>query len=88
MFWGPAGGYDLGYLAEFLPNLNKHKPRQSRAAEREGLGRNVSTWPPNAASSHMGAKYGAATSLRSCCVVFGDQDGWGTMAVALASRFW
>ena len=34
--------------------------------------------PPNAASSHMGAKYGAAPSLRSCCVVLGDQDGWGT----------
>ena len=26
----------------------------------------------------MGAKYGAATSVRSCCVVLGDQDGWGT----------
>ena len=25
----------------------------------------------------MGDKYGAATSLRSCCVVLGDQDGWG-----------
>ena len=34
--------------------------------------------PPNAASSHMGAKYGAATSLRGCCVVLGDQDCWGT----------
>ncbi len=40
--------------------------------------------PPNAASSHMGAKYGAATSLRSCCVVLGDQDGWGTNRLSKA----
>ena len=40
--------------------------------------------PPNAASSHMGAKYGAATSLRSCCAVLGDQDGWGTNRLSKA----
>ena len=40
--------------------------------------------PPNAASSHMGAKYGAATSLRSCCLVLGDQDGWGTNRLSKA----
>ncbi|WP_419627052.1 hypothetical protein, partial [Thiolapillus sp.] len=32
----------------------------------------------------MGAKYGAATSLRSCCVVLGDQDGWGTNRLSKA----
>ena len=44
VFWGAAEGYDLGYLAEWLPDLNKHKPRQAKAVEREGLGRNVSTF--------------------------------------------
>ncbi len=32
----------------------------------------------------MGAKYGAATSLRSCCAVLGDQDGWGTNRLSKA----
>ncbi len=32
----------------------------------------------------MGVKYGAATSLRSCCVVLGDQDGWGTNRLSKA----
>ena len=32
----------------------------------------------------MGAKYGATTSLRSCCVVLGDQDGWGTNRLSKA----
>ncbi len=32
----------------------------------------------------MGAKCGAATSLRSCCVVLGDQDGWGTNRLSKA----
>ena len=40
--------------------------------------------PPNAASSHMGAKHGAATSLRSCCAVLGDQDCWGTNRLSKA----
>ena len=42
---------------------------------------------PNAASSHMGAKHGAATSLRSCCAVPGDQDGWGTNRLSKAESF-
>ena len=32
----------------------------------------------------MEDKYGAATSLRSCCVVLGDQDGWGTNRLSKA----
>ena len=59
----------MGLLDDGRP-LNQGKSQQSR--------------PPNAASSHMGAKYGAATSLRSCCVVLGDQDGWGTNRLSKA----
>ncbi|WP_296781895.1 hypothetical protein, partial [Thiolapillus sp.] len=32
----------------------------------------------------LGDKYGAATSLRSCCAVLGDQDGWGTNRLSKA----
>ena len=51
-------------------------------------------YPPTSASrkkrygmggvQSLGDKYGAATRLRSCCVVLGDQDGWGTNRLSKA----
>lgn len=40
--WGPAIAYDLGALAQYLPDLEKHKPRGR--PERAGIGRNVDTF--------------------------------------------
>lgn len=37
---GPCLGYDMGELAEYLPDLGKHAPR--RRADQAGLGRNCS----------------------------------------------
>jgi len=38
---GPRMSYDLGDLAEYLPDLEKHRPKQGVKFERIGLGRNV-----------------------------------------------
>jgi len=37
---GPAPSYDLGYLAEHLPDIEKHRPRRGVNPARIGLGRN------------------------------------------------
>ena len=39
---GPASGYDLNYLAEWLPGIEKYIPRKQ--VEVAGLGRNVDTF--------------------------------------------
>ena len=38
---GPRLAYDLGELAEYLPGLEKHRPRRGVDPERVGLGRNI-----------------------------------------------
>jgi hypothetical protein len=38
---GPRLGYELSELAEYLPDLDKHRPRRGAKPERVGLGRNV-----------------------------------------------
>jgi hypothetical protein len=38
---GPRLGYELSELAEYLPDLDKHRPRPGVKPERVGLGRNV-----------------------------------------------
>ncbi|MCX7689109.1 MAG: replication initiation protein, partial [Fimbriimonadales bacterium] len=38
---GPRLAYELGELAEWLPDLDRHKPRQGVNPEAVGLGRNV-----------------------------------------------
>lgn len=40
--WGPARGYTLPELAEWLPGIERHRPK--RRPERVGIGRNVATF--------------------------------------------
>ena len=72
-------GFALGRLCFFLGDaLMTPEGKQSRP-RLETIG-----------VQSLGAKYGAATSLRSCCVVvLGDQDGWGTNRLVKGPiRFW
>ena len=46
--------------------------------------RGEAKWASKRGVQSLGDKYGAATSLRSCCVVLGDQDGWGTNRLSKA----
>lgn len=39
--YGPRLHYELGELAEWLPGLEKHRPKQGESPERIGVGRNV-----------------------------------------------
>ena len=40
--WGPAHGYELGELAEYLPGIERHRPK--RRPQQIGIGRNVDTF--------------------------------------------
>lgn len=41
---GPRLAYDLGELAEWLPEIARHRPRQGVSPERVGIGRNVAVF--------------------------------------------
>lgn len=41
-FWGHAHLFDLGELAEYVPDLNRYSRRSGEEIERVGIGRNVS----------------------------------------------
>lgn len=41
---GPRMGYELGELAEWLPDLRRYRPRRGTDAEQVGLGRNVTVF--------------------------------------------
>lgn len=73
---GPRISYELGELAEWLPDLDRHKPRQGIKPEAVGLGRNVTLfdrtrkWAYRAIRGYWG----------------GGLEGWNAWLSAVNSR--
>lgn len=75
---GPRLAYDLGELAEYLPDIEKHRPRQGVSPERVGLGRNVALFDA--------LRKWAYVAIRSYRNAGGGLDAWNDWTSKVQTR--